>query len=86
MELPEQGATPGPTEEGEPGIDFAYFRGLHSGATEKLTSLCQVWEGKNSSLEAADAEEEVTEEGEARGINWKERHLVRKKYVAYPWP
>ena len=65
MEIPEQSATPCPSEEGEPGIDFAYFRSLHSAVTEKLTSLAQLWEGKSSTLEAAAAEEAVTEEGEA---------------------
>lgn len=33
------------------GVDIAYFRGLHSGVTEKFTQLCQEWEAKSNKLE-----------------------------------
>ena len=43
-------------------IDLAYFYGLHSQATEKLTSIAEHWEEKLTSLE--NSEEEVSEDGE----------------------
>ena len=38
-------------EPAKPEIDIGYFRKLHSDVTATLTSLCEVWDGKATSLE-----------------------------------
>lgn len=47
--------------DGEGAVDFAYFRGLHAGVTEKFTRLCCEWEEKSNKFE-----EEVNSEGNGR--------------------
>ncbi len=52
-------------EEEEGGINFRYLYGLHSGVTEKLTSICELWDDKLSNLEAevVNGNSAITEDG-----------------------